>query len=109
MVPAPLCYSAELFSEITSEDILKILLSLWNFMKFYPPTLNDFSYNPESSSYSRKYPTSLNNQVYLQPVISVITANIKQLKQFYWRFVQFPIAPVEVELEPNTPDTQETL
>jgi hypothetical protein len=88
-LPKPLNYVHEIIKYLTPKEMCTVLLSVWNFIRDYPPQSTQFSYDNNTSNFSRSFgehPPDL--EIYLHPIRRMLTNNMENLCFFYVRFVQ---------------------
>lgn len=86
-IPPKLKYCGDTFKYITSKEISKILLSLWHFIKDYPPRSSCYTVvNNDENIYKRNWPQNMNQDAYLSSFRMALINNVEKLSSNHLYF-----------------------
>lgn len=85
-IPPKLNYCGDTFKYITSKDISKILMSLWSFIKDYPPRSNCYTVMDDEKVYKRNWPQNVNQDAYLSSFRMALMNNVEKLSSNHLYF-----------------------
>jgi hypothetical protein len=87
-LPSPISFAPELIKYLSPKEICSVLLTLWSFLREFPPLPTQFKYDNTSNTFCNRsfgdHPPDL--EVILHPIKQLISNNIEKLSYFYVRF-----------------------
>jgi len=105
-MPYPLNCCHELLAEVSPSDVVKILMSIWSFVRDFPPTASEYTITDAASKTAvRAFPASMSVEPYVVAIKAVMREHVVRLAPLYGRFFVSPPATATRQASPAIPPT----